>query len=81
MRPNGIWLKMFGRVTKTSPGPSPGLMPKEKTHGKMTAPDRKATRKSMDATCMAVDEMFSVFLRYEPYVVMVPMPMLSEKND
>ena len=35
-RPPAIWLKMFGRVTKTSPGPSPGSTPKAKQAGKIT---------------------------------------------
>ena len=42
-RPPAIWLKIFGRVTKTSPGPSPGSTPKAKQAGKITSPAISAT--------------------------------------
>ena len=45
-RPPAIWLKIFGNVTNTSPGPSPGLTPKAKHAGKMTRPAAKATKVS-----------------------------------
>ena len=43
IRPPAIWLKMLGRVTNTSPGPSPGFTSKAKQAGKMTRPDSRAT--------------------------------------
>ena len=44
--PPGIWLKMFGNVTNTRPGPSPGSTPNAKHAGKMTRPAAKATNVS-----------------------------------
>ena len=41
--PIAISLKIFGKVTKTRPGPSPGFTPKEKHAGKMISPATRAT--------------------------------------
>ena len=46
MRPPAIWLKILGRVTNTSPGPSPGFTLKAKQAGKMIKPANRATRVS-----------------------------------
>ena len=42
-RPNGMLLKMLGRVTNTRPGPEPGFTPKAKQAGKMMSPAMSAT--------------------------------------
>ena len=44
--PPGISRNTLGRVTNTSPGPSPGLTPKAKQAGKMIKPDKTATQVS-----------------------------------
>ena len=44
--PPAIWLKILGRVTNTSPGPSPGFTWKAKQAGKIIKPASRATRVS-----------------------------------
>ena len=48
--PLGIWLNMFGNVTKIKPGPAPGFMPYAKHAGKMINPAVNATNVSSPVT-------------------------------
>ena len=45
-RPRAMWLKILGRVTKTSAGPSPVETPKAEQAGKIINPAVKATQVS-----------------------------------
>ena len=51
---------------KTSSGPDVGLMPYEKTAGKIASPARIATQVSVTATVPASRNMFSFLGMYDP---------------
>ena len=54
-----ILLKMKGRVSKTRPGPAPGVMPAAKTAGMMAKPARTAKSRSATAVPAPETRMFS----------------------
>jgi len=56
----------LGSVMKTSSGPDVGLMPYEKTAGKIASPARIATQVSVTATVPASRNMFSFLGMYDP---------------
>ena len=60
--PPVIWLKIIGKVLKTSPIPAVGFTPNEKAAGKMTTPASTATSVSARVTERAVVAMLSSFL-------------------
>ena len=60
--PAGIWLKIYGSVVKTSPGPSPGLIPNAKTAGMMAQPAISAKSVSARAVSVPIFTIFSFFL-------------------
>ena len=64
--PAAILLKMFGKVTNTSPGPLSGSMPNENAHGKIIIPAIRATMKSMITMENALRCKFCRLLMYEP---------------
>ena len=59
MPPAGSWLKIYGSVVKTRPGPSPGLMPKAKTAGMMAQPAISANSVSATAVSVPILTIFS----------------------
>src|SRR5690554_3648610 len=85
---SGIWLKSSGRVIKRSPGPPAtswstivsGFAVNAKADGKMTTPARIATSMSSVDTWMEVFAKSVLLLKYDPYVIMHPMPRESEKK-
>jgi hypothetical protein len=80
MEPPGIWAKMCGRVMNTSPGPSEGEIPYANTAGMIARPAIRANSVSNTPVRDDVAMIFSFLLTYDAYVIMVPHPILSEKN-
>ena len=56
-----IWLKMYGRVSNTRPGPSSGWMPAAKTAGITAKPASRANSRSKAAVQLPAETIFSSF--------------------
>ena len=57
-----IWEKIYGRVSKISPGPLPGSMPAANTAGMMAKPASIANSKSETAVPTPATRRFSFLL-------------------
>ena len=60
-----IWLKIYGSVSNTRPGPAPGAMPAANTAGITAKPAMMANSKSETAVPIPDARMFSSFRMYD----------------
>ena len=76
----GMPLNISGNVTKISEGPSVGCRPALNTAGNITRPASTDTNSVRSDTLNEVVTRLLLFLKYDAYVTMHPIPTDSEKN-
>ena len=78
--PKGICEKTSGIVIKRRPGPAPGSTPNENTVGNIASPASIETQISAIAILRGAEERSESEVKYDPYVIIVPIPRESLKK-